>query len=529
MGALIANAMRVRLARSGAAVLALGLLTFALMFLLAACGGSKVATSNSPAATSTTPIPQVIRVGYPEQVKTLNLTTTSDILPQMIVHMLGGTLTRLNADGTASTTGLAQTMTASNDGKTYTFVLRPNLKFSDGTSLTATDVKATFDAARGNKANVNSGDYLAWSSVTAPDASTVVINLKAPQPGLPQILAATENTIFPGKDAGKSSFYSNPISDGPYKLASISPDGRAVTLVANQLYWGLQPLVPKFEFLTVADENTEILELRGNQIDVAGSLSPAIMGQVSGGGLSAEVRSMFGAYYVWMSDRSGPLSNVNVRKAISYAINRKQLNDVVWRGTNKVLGGLFPSTMAGHVENIPTTQDIAKAKALLASTPYAQGATLQLMVRTAHPVEAQYSTIIQQNLALIGIKTQLTFVDSSVATSRASSGDFQMQVNWLGLPLNTPDQYMAYSVLSTGGINCLFSGYHSAQMDKAVTEASQSTGSVRDAALATVNSLFAQDLPYLPLTDYATIIGWGPSIKNFVTYGPSGWFDVKSK
>jgi ABC-type transport system substrate-binding protein len=467
-------------------------------------------------------------VGWPERATTLDLRRTTDILPIMIVHLIGGTLMNFNSTSTGVVPGLAQKTAISSDGKKYTFTLRPNLRFSDGTPLTSKDVKATFDAQRKDKANTNAADFAAWKSVDAPAPNKVMITLSTPQPSLPDLLAAPWHAVYPASGIAKgASFFNKPVSAGPYMVDSVSSGGATVNLAANPNYWGPKPVVPKFQFSDVEDQNTRIIQLKSHQIDVAGELDPSSIPQLSGNGVTAEVVRTFGEYYLWMSNRKQPLSDVKVRKAISYAINRDQINKLVWFGKNRPAGGLFPSTMREHVDNIPIKQNIPKAKALLKGTQCESGCTIKIMVRNGRPIDQKNAVIVQQNLKQIGINLQIENVDNSVASKRESSGDFDIEGEWLGLPLDIPDTWMNYAVLSTGGIEALFSGYKSAEMDAAVKKAESSTGAARAAAVAKVNQIFARDLPYVPLNDAATVLGWSTSVKPYVSFGPNGLFDVK--
>jgi ABC-type transport system substrate-binding protein len=412
---------------------------------------------------------------------------------------------------------------------TYTFTLRANLKFSDGTPLSAEDVVATFNSQWHNAANVNVADFADWSAVTAPNASTVVIKLKKPQPSMLMVLSSPWHAVFPASAAKQGeSFFLHPVSDGPYEVQSFATAGTKVTMVANPYYWGPRPSIPTFQFTDVEDLNTMVLQLRAKQIDVALELDPSSLRLLSGGGISSQLVPLFGVYYIWMSDRKQPLSDLRVRQAISDAVNRAQINAVVWDGKNTAVGGLFPTTMPQyHVDNIPIAQNIAKAKSLLAGTQCAHGCSLTMMIRDGRPIFEETATVIQQNLKAIGINMSIDNVPNSVATSRESNGTFQMEVEYLGLPLDIPDTYLQYGVQSNGGAEALFSGYSSPTMDALVQQADTSSGAARAGAISRINALYAKDLPYVPLNDAAEIVGWNNAVRPYVTYTPGGLIDVK--
>src|SRR5205823_2675529 len=135
------------------------------------------------------------------------------------------------ATSTGVVPGLATKTAVSSDGKKYTFTLRPNLRFSDGTPLTSKDVKATFDAQRKDKANTNAADFAAWTSVAAPAPNKVVIALNAPQPSLPALLAAPWHAVYPASGLAKGGpFFNKPVSASPYMVESFSSGASTVNL-----------------------------------------------------------------------------------------------------------------------------------------------------------------------------------------------------------------------------------------------------------------------------------------------------------
>ena len=476
-----------------------------------------------------TAAPQIVRIGWPEKVTTLNLGRTTDILPMMVMHLVGGTLTNFNSTGTGIVPGLAQSTRVSRDGLTYTFTLRPNLKFSDGKPLTASDVKATFETAIQDKADVNAADFTSWKSVAAPSASTVVISLSSPLPSLPDLLAAPWHAIYPASGLAKGdAFFNNPVSAGPYMIKSYASDGSQTTLAVNPNYSGAKPAVPTLQFTDVEDENTRIIQLKAHQLDVAGELSPSTLPQLNGNGITGTVNRVFGEYYIWTNDRKQPLSDVRVRKAISLAVNRQQLNQIVWGGKNIPNGGLFATTMREHVNSTPIVQNIAKAKALLQGTACAKGCTIKIMVRDGRPIDEGSAVVVQQDLQQIGITLEIQNMDNATVSKNESSGNFDTEIEWLGLPLDSPDTWLNYTMLSTGGIHCLFSGWHSAVSDALVAKIKRESGAKRNADIAAINRLYGKALPYVPLVDSATVLGWNTAVTPYVMTGPTGFFDVKS-
>jgi ABC-type transport system substrate-binding protein len=333
--------------------------------------------------------------------------------------------------------------------------------------------------------------------------------------------------ILPAAGIAKGlSFFDKPISAGPYKVQQVVGAGEEVILVRNDNYFGAKPVVPKFHYIDVVDPNTRVVQLKSGQLDFAGSLPPSLIPQLTDS-VSAAVVPQHGAFFLWVSIRQQPMSDVRVRKAINYAIDRKQLNQIIWFGKSKPLGGLFPSTFKEHVANIPIDRDVAKAKELLVGTACATGCSLHMQVRNGRPIDEQAATIIQQNLKDIGINVMIEGVDNSIATKHELDGTFGMEAESLDLPLDVPDSWLTFAVISNGGIEALFSGYKSADMDAAANKAIASQGAERDAAIAQVNAIFARDLPYFPLLDDAIVVGTRPATSQLAHLTAAGEFEVE--
>jgi ABC-type transport system substrate-binding protein len=494
--------------------------------ILTTASGSATAASKPHSASSP---PKVVKIAWPEQVQSLDPDLTSEALPYDIMALMGGTLTTLSANGKSVEPGLASKWTASSNGLTWTFTLRKGLRFSNGQPLTATDVKATFDHQRSDKADPEIGDFSTWKQETVKSPTELLIELSAPQPSLPLILAAPYHIIFPAGSVANKSFYKDPISDGPFKLQSMSAGGTQEILVANADYYGAQPAIPQVEFLYVPSDNTRVIELRANQIQVAGELAPSDLKQLKSNGLVGQDAKQYGSYMIWMSDRKSPLSNVNVRKAISDSIDRAQINQIIWNGGNTPIGSLFPSTMPEYLNDIPTAYNVAAAKKLLKGTPCANGCTIPMQVRTGYPIEDEMATIIAQDVAPSGITIQIDSVDNAVQGTNLGDANFQMALNWLGLEVPDPISWLDLAVLSTGGIDSLFSGYKNATVNALVAKATSASGATEAGYIAQINAIFAKDLPYVPLVDYTTSLGLTKQVAPYVTLADDDVFVIASK
>jgi peptide/nickel transport system substrate-binding protein len=484
----------------------------AISAMVAIPAASRAATTGSLNAAAA---PSVLRIGSTERAETSNSDLAVDPTSLIILHLTGGYLTNVTGANKV-VPGLASSYSQSADRLTWTFHLRPGLKFSDGSPLTSNDVKASFDWMRADKANVNSGFVADWKAVTAPNASTVEIKLKQPQGSLPAITAGVGFGIYPAKGiSNPKSFFAQPAgqpSSGEYQITAWTNSGAEVTLQRNPNYWGPKPVVPKLEVIAIQSPSTGILELKNNQLDIMQGLPPSTIGQLSGHGVTGYVVPNYGGYYLYLNDRHSPLSNVNVRRAISLAVNRTQMKNIAFLGKSTVLTGLFPTTMAEHASEpsvFPPTPNLSAAKRLLAGTPCANGCSMVLDLRAGEGDNDSLGVIVQQNLEAIGIHLHIQMVDNTLMNNNEIKGRYQMEVNGLVDAVDRPDLYCQWGLEGNLPIQALYSGYTSAAMNSACDAAGRgSPGSAtRAAAVKTINKLFAQAVPYVPLLDNSDVVG----------------------
>src|SRR5439155_24573662 len=161
---------------------------------------------------------------------------------------------------------LATGYTVSADKKTFTFKLRPGVKFSDGKPLTAADIVFSIDRARTNKKGPLSFLDFAITKLDAMNPTTVVVHLSAPWSPLLSDISAFSNGIMPANYGGKSEaeFLKNPVGTGPFMLSgAFTPGGSSLTLQRNPNYWQEgKPYLDAVDFLFVDNDNQRVLQLR---------------------------------------------------------------------------------------------------------------------------------------------------------------------------------------------------------------------------------------------------------------------------
>ncbi|MBS1878145.1 MAG: ABC transporter substrate-binding protein [Actinobacteria bacterium] len=467
-----------------------------LAVLVSGCGSGGGTSSTEAAAPSSVPS---ATLGMPVKIQNLDPDLTFDAGNQAL-HFIGGTL--FNIEEGKAVPGLASSAHVSSNELTWTIKLKPGLKFSDGTPLRSSDVKATFDRAHTDKNNINAFLWTPIKSVEAPNPTTVIIRLSRPYPSLQQILGYPFMAIFPADRINQKGFFNEPISAGPYKLTSWG-GGNTAVFETNPNYAGSPAVISKLTMSTIPDPNTRLSQVSSGQLQLAYALPPNLIPQINSPAVK-QVQQLYGLDMMSMQTKKGPLDELGVRQAISEAINRQQLSEIVWGGEAEPLAQVWPSTMAAHDSSIPTDQNLAAAKKSLAGTSCANGCNLQLTYsQEAYPQQEQEAPIIKSNLEEIGIKVSLNNVDPATFFESAFTLNFDLMLTGLYDFADIPDSICSLGMLPILQTN--FTGFELPGIEKACTEAMSQTGAARIAAMREVSEILMKYVPWTPLTGMAHV------------------------
>lgn len=481
------------------------LIAASLAILVAGCGSSGSATGvvagEDPTQTQAQ-APESATAAFPAPIQSLNPATAVDANGLSVLNLIGANLYELEGEKTVP--GIADKGTVSGGGLSWTFHLRPRLKFSDGSPLAAEDVVASIEAVSKDPTSFYGGVTEPIKKVTAKGADTVVVSLSRPYPSLPKVLAEPLMTIFPADAVGKKNFHNDPISGGRYVLKSWGGTETAV-LERNPNFWGKAAAIPKLTLTTVADPNTRLQQVETDQINLAYSLPPEAISEVKPP-LTATVVPMFGHESLALRSTEPPFDELGVRKAVSEALDRDKMSETVWGGKIKPLAGFWPSTMEGYDPSISTEQDLKAAAEDLKGTSCENGCKVTLTYSSAaFPQDRLEALLVQSELGEIGIDVQLNDIDATSWFTELAEFKLQMTL----LPIydfqDIPDTLLQYGLLPDGGQEANYTGFSTPGIEAVAAETTTNTGAKREAGLKKVNELFVKYAPYATLTDTATI------------------------
>ena len=399
------------------------------------------------------------------------------------------------------------------DPLTMIFHLRAGVHFHDGRLVTARDVVWSVDSMRnGTVISPKSATYASVSNVEALDPLTVVFHLKYPDNFLLRNLATGAIGIIP-EGSGKE-FWRHPVGTGPFKFVSQQTD-QDVLIERNIGGWHTAPKIERVRFSVVPDAITESLELEKGSADVTINTLPIDALPVLARQPELVVQDVNGTpvQYLGFNLRDPILSNVLVRRAIAYAINRPAIIDSLLRGHARPAESLLPEqhwAWTGDVEHY--NYDPARARRLLDEAGYLpgpDGVRLHLTMKTSTLEDTRLlAAVLQQQLADVGIALDLRSFEFATFYSDVTRGAFQLySLRWIG-GNEQPDIFeyvFSTKRFSPHGANR--SHYSNPEVDKLLADAETNPERQRQRAdYVRVQQILQQDLPALNLWYLDTVV-----------------------
>jgi peptide/nickel transport system substrate-binding protein len=302
--------------------------------------------------------------------------TPSIITPYLVMYAVHDALVK-SMPGQLLAPGLAESWTLSDDGLTYEFVLRKDIKFHNGDAVTAEDVKFSFERYRGT-ASKTLKDRVA--GVETPDSQRVRFTLRQQWPDFLTFYASASGAgwIVPKKyveRVGDEGYKRAPIGAGPYKFVSFTP-GVELTLEAFDQYWRKTPSVKYLVFKVIPDEATRLAALKRGEVDIAYSIRGELADELQrakGLTLKSGVTGNFWLYFADQWDAKSPWQDQRVRLAASLAIDRNSINQALTLGYSQLTGSIISQTFDFYWQPPSPVYDPARAKQLLAEAGYPKG------------------------------------------------------------------------------------------------------------------------------------------------------------
>jgi len=459
---------------------------------LAACStppSSGHGASASGAGAGTARSGGTLTVGLAEAPDALDPTTAQTYVGRVVMINMFEKLYDINAQAQIVPELASQMPQISGGGKTWVIHLRSGIKFNDGTPFNAAAVKATLERDMTDKLSARAASLSAITSVTAVNPTTVKLTLSKPDSPLLAVLAARSGMIESPKaiKALGNNFSKHPVGVGPFEFAS-RPSSDEIVLQKSPYYYGKSAVkLSKIVFQVITQPQVRATDLQAGSIDVADRIQPSDYASLKKDsavrldpvttlgyeGITINVSNSHGAGQPPFTTASNVLAqHPELREAFKLALNRQVINKVVFGGL--YVPGCTPISPASPwYQNLPcSSQDISKAKQLVAASGVRTPITVPLMIEAGNDLETKLASVIQSMESPAGFKVSIQPTEFTTALQEAQHGKFTaFQIGWSGrldpdqniAPFWGPGSLLNYSGANYSSIDSLLAQARAAQ------------------------------------------------------------------
>ncbi|MBO8173544.1 MAG: ABC transporter substrate-binding protein [Bacillaceae bacterium] len=487
---------------------------------------------------------KVIVVGLQAEPTSLDAHQISDYNSSRAAMEIYDQLVQFKDESTELEPDLAEKWDVSDDGMEYTFYLKKDIKFHDGTPFNAEAVKFSIERQIDPDHPYHDTGQFAYAEFTfgpvdrveVVDDYTVKIYLKEPfAPFLSNMAMHAASIVSPEavKKYGKD-FSRNPVGTGPYKYVRWDP-GVEVVLEKNPDYFKGEPKVDQLIFKPITDDQTRLAELEAGNLDLIVNVTPDDLVRLKEDG-NFQVIEQAGMHVWWtaFNTQKEPFNNKKVRQAINYAVNKEAIVNEILKGTGELANSPLPPTVWGHNPNVKNYEyNPEKARQLLEEAGYPNGFEATYWIPESGSGMQQPATMaaaIQADLAKVGIELNIQTLEWGSYLDKVfvppSENDMDMhQMSWIG-DNGDPDNFL-YILLSseqwpTAGFNDAY--YKNERVDELLSQARvTSDKEKRTQMYEEAQEIIMEDAPWIVLDHEKQIVIAQKNIKNFKLH-PTGVF-----
>ncbi len=344
------------------------------------------------------------------------------------LYMIYDALTLLDSDGEVQ-----PALSVSHerlDDLTWQFKLRPGVTYSNGEAFNAAAMKHNLDyllSPQGQTAYVASL-IPSVTRVEAVDDLTLNIITATPDAILPRRMAAVA-TVAPGQweELGQTDYAFSPIGTGAYELQDWGDSDSVMDFKAFDATWRGQPAISDIEVVIQREGAARSQALLSGQIDIAMNVDIDEIEYLESAGFNVvnNVSPVVGALAFNNMDETSPFTDIRVRRAFNYAINREAIAQFIFGGIVEPVGQGSTASVFGHNPDVPLyPYDPERARALLAEAGYGDGIAMEVLVTPGPPVMSLMYQQVAQDLSNIGVTLNIQFAQGPRWVQMWFSGDW---------------------------------------------------------------------------------------------------------
>ncbi|MFK5635868.1 MULTISPECIES: ABC transporter substrate-binding protein [unclassified Ornithinimicrobium] len=406
------------------------------------------------------------------------------------------------------------------DDLTWRFQLREDVTFHNGEPFDAEDVKFSIERILDpEQASPRASMLEVIDSVEVEDEHTVLITTANPAPTLLAGLAVNE--IVPSEyvaEVGDEEFASSPVGTGPFTFGDWVPN-EAVTLAANEDYWGGAPSVDTLIFRPIPEVSSRMAALQSGDVQIAAEIPPDLSGELSG---ETEAVSVPGTriFFLAMNVTEAPFDQLEVRVAANQAVDKQTLVDALYEGRARALDQPAFPEMVGYTEGIEGYEFDADAAAEVLGA-----------VEGSVEIDSTESTrmlaeAVAGQLQTAGLDAQVNVVEEQAFVEGVESGASTAYVSSWGVAEGDADVIMARHFWSPSREGAFYTGYTNDALDELIVSARSTVDEgEREQLYAEAMQIVMDDAPWVPLVNPEEIYGVSTRVQGWEP-SPIGRFNV---
>ena len=390
---------------------------------IAGCGKTGGASAGGSAASSSASKKDTLKVAFTSEPPSLTTYDHDSLISVGMNNLTYNGLVRIDNKTLEPVLDLAESYTIKDDVE-WTFKLHQGVKFHNGDDFTADDVVATINFVKTIPGSVGYTSSIA--KVEAVDKYTVKITTTTPYAGLLYDLGYHYNYIMPkGPLAAKNDFNKNPIGTGPYKLTNWVY-GNELTFEAFDNYFdpAHKPKIKTLKFTVVPEGASRAIALEAGEVDFVWEVNGADVARLKANNkVKVEEINSVDNVVLGLNLDKPPFDNANFRNAINCAMNRKDIIDGALNGFGMINYSAISMGYAESTQRNAATFDLNKAKEYLKAWG-GDPASVTIPILCTNETRVGIATVIQSNLAKIGIKVEVVPMDTATNFAKMNSGDY---------------------------------------------------------------------------------------------------------
>ena len=441
----------------------------------------------------------------------------NDTNSNRVIRMMFDSLVHSDVDGTIKP-ALAESWETVSDTE-YRFKLREGVKFHNGYDLTAEDV--VFSLERQMNSPKVKTFVSAIESVTADDEYTVTVKTKQPYAPLLYNLSLPQSSIVCSKHfdeltAAGRKYSEQPVGTGPMVFSSWLPNDN-FTVTAFDEYWGEKPKATRISVRVIPESSSRTIALETGEIDIVESVPAVDIPRVmENKGLKTVTQTSTSVTYVSFNTRKAPFDNVKVRQALSCAVDKQAIIDVICEGYAQQVDTIYPPAMPSYDESIDLyPYDIERAKQLLTEAGYPDGFTIE--IATSGDERNRIAQLLQSDFSKIGVNLEITLLEWGAYLDYIGGTGHQMYiVGWssgMEPDGSTTPLFHSESVGPTGNR----SWYQNEELDALIDEG-KSTMNMDDrlGIYKEIQRIVMEDAVWIPLFARETVIAMNKNLEGML-------------